>query len=238
MERGCLIGREHERDSTLIGSRIMKNHKKEKIAILAVWFASIVGIRFFLGLILSNIWIGTVGAVAITFAIFYFTLRYTTLSRYSNAVNSAVQSWYSKRYVLFGLLTSMVVLAGLMALAEIGYLYHSDKVISMWELENPDTLDGTRAQLTASLDSLRAQGYSQIDSLAIILASVDKSLDGHYLQAVSFILAEDIEILVFSLLLRKIGQERSIFSSQVAPNKNRGNDNIRDRDSSSPETKR
>ncbi|MGI0049451.1 MAG: hypothetical protein ACREAW_07915, partial [Nitrososphaera sp.] len=140
------------------------------------------------------------------------------LSRYSNAVNSALQSWYSKRYVLFGLLTSMVVLASLMALAEIGYLYHGDKVISIWELENSDTLDATRARLTGSLDSLRAQGYSQIDALTIVLASVDKSLDGHYLQAVSFILAEDIEILAFSLLLRKMGQ-KSIFS-QVAPNRN------------------
>ena len=205
-------------DSTLLGSRILTNHNKEKVAILVVWFASIVSIRFFLGLILSNVWIGTVGAVAITFLIFYFALRHTMLSRYSNAVNSALQSWYSKRYVLFGLITSMVVLAGLMALAEIGYLYHGDKVISIWDLENSDTLDATRARLTGSIDSLRAQGYSQIDSLAIVLASVDKSLDGHYLQAVSFILAEDIEILAFSLLLRKMGQQ-SIFS-QVAPNKN------------------
>jgi hypothetical protein len=205
-------------DSTLLGSRILTNHNKEKVAILVVWFASIVGIRFFLGLILSNVWIGTVGAVAITFLIFYFALRHTMLSRYSNAVNSALQSWYSKRYVLFGLITSMVVLAGLMALAEIGYLYHGDKVISIWELENSDTLDATRARLTGSLDSLRAQGYSQVDAMAIVLASVDKSLDGHYLQAVSFILAEDIEILAFSLLLRKMGQ-KSIFS-RVARNRN------------------
>jgi hypothetical protein len=212
MESGCLHRTGARGDSTLLGSRILTNHNKEKIAILVVWFASIVGIRFFLGLILSNVWIGTVGAVAITFLIFYFALRYTVLSRYSNAVNSALQSWYSKRYVLFGLLTSMVVLAGLMALAEIGYLYHGDKVISIWELENSDTLDATRARLTGSLDSLRAQGYSQIDALAIVLASVDKSLDGHYLQAVSFILAEDIEILAFSLLLRKMGQ-KSIFAS-------------------------
>jgi hypothetical protein len=196
----------------------LTNHNKEKVAILVVWFASIVGIRFFLGLILSNVWIGTVGAVAITFLIFYFALRHTMLSKYSKAVNSALQSWYSKRYVLFGLITSMVVLAGLMALAEIGYLYHGDKVISIWELENSDTLDATRARLTGSLDSLRAQGYSQVDAMAIVLASVDKSLDGHYLQAVSFILAEDIEILAFSLLLRKMGQ-KSIFS-QVARNRN------------------
>lgn len=168
-----------------------------------------VSIRVLLGFELSAIW-GTTGAVAITFAIFFIALRYTPFSRYSSAVNSALRDWYSKRYVFYGLVTSMVILLILMILTEAGYLYHADKVVSIWDLKNPESVGASRSKLDASLNDLLAQGYTPIDAVAITVASVDKSLDGHYLQSISFILAEDIEILAFLLLIKRMGQ-RNIF---------------------------
>jgi hypothetical protein len=144
--------------------------------------------------------------VAITFVIFYLILRYTPFSRYSKAVNSALRDWYDKRYVLYGLASSMVVLLGLMILIEIGYTYHADKVVSIWDLD-AESVGTTQSKVTASLNALLDDGYSGIDVLAITLASVDKSLEGHYLQSISFILAEDVEILIFMFVMRRIGSQ-------------------------------
>jgi hypothetical protein len=169
------------------------------------------------GFELSNIW-GTTGAVVFTFVIFYLALRYTPFSRYSGAVNSALRDWYAKKYVLYGLVSSMVILLGLMILAEIGYTYYADKVVSIWEFD-PQSAETTQSKVAASLNSLLKGGYSEIDALAITVASVDKSLQGHYLQSVSFILAEDIEILIFMLFVKKIGQ-RGIFPNGKGGDKN------------------
>jgi len=208
--------------SAVLGFRLTTNHNMERIAILAIWFVLLLGIRFSISFVLSNIWVGTVGAVAITFAIFYVVIRHTPFSKYADSVDSALRYWYSKRYVLFGIVGSMIVLGSIMVLADIGYLYHKDRIISIWELRSSNSIDDTRARLTESIDSLRAQGYSQLDTTAIIVASVDKSLDGHYLQAVSFILAEDIELLAFVLVLKRIGS-RGIFSPAASQrNKNEG----------------
>ena len=188
----------------------LQKFSKEKVTILALWLLSLVGIRVLLGLELSNIW-GTTGAVAITFAIFYLALRYTPFSRYSNAVNLALRDWYSKRYVLLGLLASMVVLLSLMILAEVGYAFHADKVVSIWDIGDANSLGTTQSKLSASVNALLNQGYSRMDALAITVASVDKSLGGHYVQSTSFILAEDVEILAFLLLIKRMGQ-KNIFS--------------------------
>jgi len=182
------------------------------VAILCIWFVSLVGIRFLLGFELSHIW-GTTGAVAITFAAFYLILRFTPLSRYSKAVNAALRDWYSKRYVLYGLVSSMAILLVILVLAEAGYAYHSDKIVSIWDLSDASSFGLTQSKLAASIDSLTAQGLSRFDALTITVASVDKSLNGYYLKSVSFILAEDIEILVFLFLIRKVG-EKSIFPSK------------------------
>jgi hypothetical protein len=50
------------------------------------------------------------------------------------------------------------------------------------------------------------QKYSPIEIIAITLASADKSLDGHYGKAVSYMFAKDIEIMIFMLLFRKRGE--------------------------------
>jgi hypothetical protein len=46
--------------------------------------------------------------------------------------------------------------------------------------------------------------------MAITLASADKSLDGYYAKVVSYMFAEDIEIMVFMLLFRT---RREIFTA-------------------------
>jgi hypothetical protein len=52
--------------------------------------------------------------------------------------------------------------------------------------------------------------YSTIEIIAITLASADKILDGYYYtKAVSYMFAEDIEIMIFMLLFRT---RREIFS--------------------------
>jgi hypothetical protein len=192
----------------------LRGYTKEKVAILCIWFVSLVGIRILLGFELSHLW-GTTGAVAITFAMFLLILRYTPFSKYSGAVNAALRDWYSKRYVLYGLISSMAILLAILVLAEVGYAYHGDKVVSIWDMSDVGSIGATQSKLTASLNDLLAQGYSRLDALVITVASVDKSLDGYYLKSVSFILAEDIEILVFLILIRRIGL-RSIFPSKEA----------------------
>jgi len=158
-----------------------------------------------MGLLPTASWIGTVGAVAIALVIFYFAMKNPPFSRYSKIVNSVLQDWYSKKFIMPALVFSMVVLAGLMLLAEIGYAFHSDKLISVDNLESVNSIATARREFTMSMRSLFAQGYTGFDGLAVLLASIDKSLDGHYMRAVSFILAEDIEIMAFILIMKKKG---------------------------------
>ena len=50
--------------------------------------------------------------------------------------------------------------------------------------------------------NLLLQEYSPIVITAITFASADRSLAGHYGRVVSYMLAEDVEIMVFLLLFR------------------------------------
>ena len=170
-----------------------------------------VGIRLLMSSLLVATWIGTLGAVAITFVAFYVALRYTPLARYSKAVNSALQNWYSKKFIFPALIFSMIILSGLVAIVEFGYAYHNEQLISIDDFDSIKSVYSARNQFSSSLRALLAQGYSGFDALSVLLASVDKSLDGYYLRAVSFILAEDIEILAFLALIRRYG--RNIFGS-------------------------
>lgn len=202
-------------DSTSTFPEIIKftSIRKAKFAILGIWFVLLVGIRLLMGLLPTAAWIGTIGAVAIALVIFYIALRYTRFAKYSTTVNVVLQEWYKKKFILPALIFSMLVLGGLMFLAEVGYSYHSDKLITVDNLDSANSLYTARREFSSSLRSLFAQGYSGFDGLAVLLASIDKSLDGHYMRAVSFILAEDIEILAFLLAMKKTG--RSIFGAPL-----------------------
>ncbi len=79
---------------------------KDKIAVLALWFAVLIGVRILMGIVLQLAWIDTLGAVSITFTIFYVTLKYTTLQKYRQVINSSLSYWYRKKFFyISGLVT-------------------------------------------------------------------------------------------------------------------------------------
>jgi len=53
--------------------------------------------------------------------------------------------------------------------------------------------------------------YSPVEIIAITLASADKTLDGYYSIAVSYMIAEDFEIMIFMMLFRT---RREIFTAR------------------------
>lgn len=179
---------------------------KQKLAILLIWFAGLVGVRLLLGLVLSNIWIGTVGAVAITFGLFYLALVHTPLRRYRFAVNDILQEWYKKKYLLYSVAFSGAIILGLIVLIEYGYGQHPSEIVSLREIT---TFQGAQDHVNESVRTLTLKGYSVFDAAAITAASVDKSLQGFYLKSASFVFAEHLEIIAFMLLARK---SASLFS--------------------------
>ena len=178
---------------------------KEKIAVLALWFVVLIGIRVLLGFVLQNTWVGTLGAVAVTFAIFYITLRYTKLQKYRAVINSSLNYWYRKKFFYISGIVSLVLLGSILGFIEYGYANYSDRLV---------TVDFTEEEIGESFGALSAsqqmqarlvenlQKYSPIEIIAITLASADKSLEGYYSLAVSYLFAEDIEIMIFMLLFR------------------------------------
>lgn len=186
---------------------------KDKIAVLALWFGVLIGVRVLLGLVLQHAWIGTLGAVVITFAIFYVTLKYTTLQKYRQVINSSLNYWYRKKFFYISGAVSLVLLGSILGFIEYGYAHYSDRLISVSFTE--EELEESFGALTASqqmqsrlVDNLKK--YSPIEIIAITLASADQSLGGYYSLAVSYMLAEDIEIMVFMLLFRA---KRDIFAA-------------------------
>lgn len=188
---------------------------KDKIAVLALWFAVLIGVRVLLSFVLQHAWIGTLGAVAITFAIFYITLRYTTLQQYRQVINSSLNYWYRKKFFYISGIVSIVILGGILGFIEYGYANYSGRLITVHFTE--EEIGGSFGALTTSeqmqaklVDNMRK--YSSLEIAAITLASADKSLDSYYSLAVSYMLAEDIEIMVFMLLFRT---RREIFAAST-----------------------
>jgi hypothetical protein len=183
-----------------------------------LWFAVLIGVRVLFGFVMQNAWVGTLGAVAITFAIFYVMLRYTTLKKYRRVINSSLNYWYRKKFFYISGIMSLVILSSILGFIEYGYAKYSHRLI---------TVDFTRAELEESFGALTAsqlmqarlvenlREYSTIEIIAITLASADKSLDGYYFLAVSYMFAEDIEIMIFMVLFRA---KREIFAAPRAPN--------------------
>ena len=186
---------------------------KERIAVLALWFAVLIGVRATLGFVFENTWFGTIGAVAITFAIFYSTLRYTRLQKYRQLINNALTTWYRKKFFYVSGALSMFVLASILGFIEYGHAYYADRLItvemSQSELEQSLGARSARDRMSANL-AQNLQKYSPIEIIAITLASADKSLDGYYSKVVGYLFAEDIEIMVFMLLFRT---RREIFAA-------------------------
>ena len=190
---------------------------KDKIAVLVLWFAVLIAVRVLLGFVLHNAWIGTLGAVTITFAIFYIILRYTTLQKYRLLINSSLNYWYRKKFFYINGILSLVILGGILGFIEYGHANYADTLItvdfSQQEIEESFGSLTASQQMQANLiESLRR--YSPVEIIAITLASADKTLDGNYSVVVSYMIAEDIEIMIFMILFRT---RREIFTAR-APN--------------------
>ena len=188
---------------------------KDRVVVLALWFAVLIGVRVLIGFALHNAWVGTIGAVAITFAIFYITLRYTTLQKYRQVINSALNYWYRKKFFYVSGIASLIILGTILGFIEYGYVHYSDRLLTVdftqGEIgESFGALTATQQVQAKLVDNLRK--YSPIEIVAITLASADRSLDGYYSLAVSYMFAEDIEIMIFMLLFRT---RREIFTARL-----------------------
>lgn len=80
-----------------------KSFGRARITILGFWFISVIGLRWLLSLFLSDLWLGTVGAIGITFAIFFVALKFTPFRKYRLIVDAVLQDWYSRKFVLTAL---------------------------------------------------------------------------------------------------------------------------------------
>ena len=152
--------------------------------------------------------------MTITFAIFYITLRYTTLQKYRQLINSSLNYWYRKKFFYISGIVSLVILGGILGFIEYGYANYADRLI---------TVDFTQQQVEESFGSLTAnqqmqanlvenlRKYSPVEIIAITLARADKTLDGYYSTAVSYMIAEDFEIMIFMMLFRT---RREIFTAR------------------------
>ena len=177
-----------------------------------MWFAVLISVRVLFGFVMQNAWVGTLGAVAITFAIFYLMLRYTTFQKYRQVINSSLNYWYRKKFFYISGIMSLVILSSILGFIEYGYAHYSHRLI---------TVEFTQAEIEESFGALTAsqliqaklvenlRDYSTIEIIAITLASADKSLDGYYSLAVSYMFAEDFEIMIFMMLFKA---KREIFA--------------------------
>jgi hypothetical protein len=159
------------------------------------------GIRFLLALALANVWIGTFGAVALTFALFYLVIRYSPLKRDARTVNMILSEWYQRKYFLASAIATSAILASLALLTQYGYSHYGSRLVLL-DVFNPDG-----RELDNALHPF--ENYSMLDKIAITAASIDKSLNGSYSRATSFLLAEDLEMLSFVLVVRK---KKNLFS--------------------------
>ena len=189
---------------------------KEKVAVLLAWFVLLVLVRIVLSSMLQHVWLGTLGAVTITFAIFYGMLRYTPFRKYSSRVDAVLLGWYRKKFFYVSGLASIFILASILFMIEYGYAKYSDKLVTL----QVDQQQFARSlQFLASDQQLRDQLHkslssnSPIEVVAITLASTDATLHGYYSQIIGFILAENIEILAFLIIFRR---RQSLFA-RAAP---------------------
>ena len=97
---------------------------KQKMSIIGLWFLILSGIRILLGSELKDIWIGTFGAVALSFIVFYLTIRYTPLQRCRPKVNAILSQWYRRKYFLISTIAISAILGNLLVLIQFGYSYY------------------------------------------------------------------------------------------------------------------
>jgi hypothetical protein len=89
----------------------------------------------------------------------------------------------------------------LLILIQFGYSYYASKLVSInvFELKDKDLEKGL----------LPYRNYPFVDKIAIIVASIDRSLNGNYSKTTSFLLAEDMEMTIFVIMARR---KRNLFA--------------------------
>ena len=180
---------------------IPKKINKQRLAIMGLWFLILSGIRILLAYALKDIWIGTFGAVGLTFAVLYLLMKYTPLERYRLKVNVILFQWYRRKYFVVSTITICTILVSLLILIQFGYSYYASKLVSInvFELKDKDLEKGL----------LPYRNYPFVDKIAIIVASIDRSLNGNYSKTTSFLLAEDMEMTIFVIMARR---KRNLFA--------------------------
>jgi|SRR5215218_5260705 len=129
------------------------------------------------------------------FRSFYLIVKYTPLQRYRPKVNVILSQLYRRKYFLISTITISAILASLLVLIQFGYSYYGSNLVSINILILEDK------ELEMGLFPF--ENYPFVDKVAIIVASTDKSLNGNYSKATSYLLAEDIEMTIFVLVARK-----------------------------------
>jgi len=175
-----------------------------RVVILSSWFLLLILVRTLLGLSLSNVWFGTLGAVTVTFTIFYVVMKYTPLRRYKGVVNEALVGWYKNKHFIFVLIASASVVATLIFFAEYGYANHDKDLIPL-TIDDSQSIQNFHFELSSSVKGLFSEHHSFVDVFAIMLASLDEALNGLYVKASSYVFAEHLEILGFVAIVRKEG---------------------------------
>jgi hypothetical protein len=176
-------------------SVVRRRLSKQKLAIIGLWFLILTAIRILFAYFLKDIWIGTFGAVGLTFAVFYLLIRYTPLQRYRPKINAIFSQWIRRKYFIISTITISAILVSLLVLIQFGYSYYGTRLvrINIFQVDDKE-LDK---------DLVLVQTYPFVDKVAIIVASIDKSLNGNYARTISFMLAEDMEMTLFVLLARR-----------------------------------
>ena len=176
----------------------------QRVVILSSWFLLLIAVRTLLGLSLSNVWFGTLGAVTVTFTIFYVLMKYTPLRRYKATVNEALVGWYRKKHFIFALIASASVVATLILFVEYGYANHGNDLVPL-TIDDSQSIQNFHFELSSSVKGLFSEHHSFVDVFAIMLASLDEAMNGLYVKASSYVFAEHLEILGFVAIVRKEG---------------------------------
>ncbi|MEO9319783.1 MAG: hypothetical protein ABI361_03835 [Nitrososphaera sp.] len=184
---------------------------RDKFVVLASWFALLLLVRLSFGVILPNGWFGTLGSVSITFAVFYGALKFTPLRKYGVRTDAVLLSWYRKRLLYLSGFACITLLVSILILTEYGYSKYSDSLIvlqiNQQQFADSFALLSTDEPLKSQLRH-NLQLFSPVDIMALTLASTDATLHGYYTKIISFILAENAEIMVFMFVFRA---RKSIF---------------------------
>lgn len=117
------------------------------------------------------------------------------MQRYALTANKILSEWYSRRYFIVSMTITSVILLCLLMIIEYGYLDYGNKLVTMNVFASDD------AQLEKELAPI--ENYPLLEKIAITIASIDKSLDGNYSRTTSYLLAEDLEMIVFVFVARK-----------------------------------